>query len=62
VGERYEMERFIEAKGLKINNSKMKVMTLWKNHDDVERTEKWSCAVCEKGNTSKSRQCRVFGQ
>ena len=47
----------MEAKGLKVNIGKTKVMVSGKNCGDIERTGKWPCAVCGKGVGSNSIQC-----
>ena len=39
----------MEAKGLKMNIGKTKVMVSGKNCGDVERLGKWPCTVCGKG-------------
>ena len=47
----------MEAKGLKMNIGKTKVMVSGKNCGDVERLGKWSCTVCGKGVESNAIRC-----
>ena len=47
----------MEAKGLKMNIGKTKVMVSGKNCGDVERLGKWPCTVCGKGVGSNSIRC-----
>ena len=47
----------MEAKGLKVNIEKTKVMVSGKGCGEVERTGKWPCAVCRNGVMANSIQC-----
>ena len=47
----------MEAKGLKINIGKTKMMVSGKNCGDVERLGKWPCTVREKGVVNNSIRC-----
>ena len=42
-------KEYMEAKGLKVNIGKTKVMVSGKTCGEVEITGKWPCAVCRKG-------------
>jgi hypothetical protein len=55
-----KMERWkdcMEAKGLKVNIEKTKVMTSGKGSGELEKSGKWPCAVCRKGVGVNSIQC-----
>ena len=47
----------MEAKGLRVNIEKTKVMASGKGCGEVERTGKWPCAVCRKGVRANSIRC-----
>mgnify|MGYP007071599789 CR=1 FL=1 len=47
----------MEAKGLKMNTGKTKVMVSGKNSGYVERLGKWPCSICGKGVGSNSIRC-----
>ena len=47
----------MEAKGLKVNTGKTKVMVSGKNCGDVERLGKLPCTVCGKGTGNNSIRC-----
>ena len=50
-------KKCMEAKGLKINVEKTKVMRSGKGSGGVEKMGKWPCAVCGKGVGVNSSQC-----
>ena len=51
-----------EAKGLKVNTNKTKVLVSGRNCGDIERVGKWPCTVCGQGVGSNSIQCQeCFG-
>jgi len=52
----------MEAKGLKVNIGKTKVMASGKACGEVERTGKWPCAVCRKGVGVNSIQCTMCAE
>jgi hypothetical protein len=47
----------MEAKGLKVNVGKTKIMVGGEGTSDVEVSGKWPCGVCKKGVGSNSVQC-----
>src|SRR5260221_13344322 len=47
----------MEAKGLKVNVGKTKIMVGGSGMGDVEESGKWHCGVCGKGVGSNSLQC-----
>ena len=48
----------LEAKGLKMNTGKMKVMFSCNMKDNVEEKGKWPCGECKMRNASQSFICR----
>ena len=52
----------IEAKGLKINMNKTKVMHCKVKNEQAENTGKWPCGVCRKGVGANSIVCTVCKQ
>jgi len=48
----------LEAKGLKMNTEKTKVMFRCSMNDKVEEKGKWPCGVCKKGAGNNSIICR----
>ena len=53
-----EWKDCMEAKGLKVNVGKTKVMKCGIDCGDVERTGRWPCGVCGKGVARNSIQCK----
>jgi len=47
----------LEAKGLKMNTGKTKVMFSCRMKDKVEEKGKWHCGVCKKGVGNNSILC-----
>jgi len=52
-----EWKSELEAKGLKMNTGKMKVMFSCSMKDKVEEKGKWPCGVCKKGVGNNSIPC-----
>ena len=50
----------LEAKGLRVNLSKTKVMKCQRSSEQSENSGKWPCSVCHKGVGRNSIRCNGF--